>query len=262
MEPPENSGANADKLVPIRLEFVSGDTFVNELFTWNLRETAITPTEFATQLVADLGLASQNVASIAASIQDQLAAASASDRSPGKPGRDNRDAPSSSRHGRHGDEGQDHDSDEDSRRIVKLSVRVGRVLLKDQFEWDVSNVDNSPEAFAEALSADLGLSRDFVPVIAHGVREQLRDPSSAHRRHVAGGALNGRTAIRPPSAVSAFEPIVECLSLSQQDNIQKKELREARLARKAREPVQVKAPRATGKRRLSAADMAAAAQNR
>lgn len=262
MESPENSGSSADELVPIRLEFVSGDTFVNELFTWNLHETTITPSEFAAQLVADLGLPSQNVALIAASIQDQLAAATAGGRSPAKPGRDDREGLSSSRYSRHDDEGQGPDGDEDPRRIVKLSVRVGRVLLKDQFEWDVSNKDNSPEAFAEALSADLGLSRDFVPVIAHGVREQLRDPSSAHRRHVAGAALNGRTAIRAPSAVSAFEPVVECLSLSQQDNIQKKELREARLARKAREPVQVKAPRATGKRRLSAADAAAAAQNR
>lgn len=262
MDSPNTTDSIADELVPIRLEFVSGDTFVNELFTWNRHETSITPSEFASQLVADLGLSSQSVAHIAASIQDQLAAAGAGASSPAKPGRDERDGPASSRYDRYDGEDDANDGEEDSRRIVKLSVRVGRVLLKDQFEWDVSNKDNNPEAFAEALSADLGLSRDFVPVIAHGVREQLRDPSSSHRKHVASPTLNGRTAIRAPSTVRAFEPVVECLSLSQQDNIQKKEIREARLARRAREPAQVKAPRATGKRRLSAADMAAAGLNR
>lgn len=33
--------------------------------------------------------------------------------------------------------------------------------LKDQFEWDVANPDNSPEQFAEVYCADLGIGGEF-----------------------------------------------------------------------------------------------------
>jgi hypothetical protein len=248
LESTANMNAGLEELVPIRIEFFAGDTFVNELFTWNQHETSVTPSEFATQLVADLGLPSQSISIIATSIQEQLAAAAEAN-----PSTSFDTTAGVSRFGRLPEtETEAVGVTEESRRIVKLSVRVGRVVLKDQFEWDVGNEDNSPEGFAETLSADLGLSRNFVPAIAHGVREQLRDTVN-QRRHAIGPSLNGRTAIRAPSAVQAFEPVVECLSMTQQDNIQRKEKREARMARRILEPVPTKGGRATGKRRVSAA---------
>ena len=35
---------------------------------------------------------------------------------------------------------------------------VGSMKLEDQFEWDLSNPNNSPELFAEGYCVDLGLS--------------------------------------------------------------------------------------------------------
>jgi len=52
-------------------------------------------------------------------------------------------------------------------------VRIGRITVKDQFEWDINNPDNSPEDFAECLCADLGLGNDFVLPIAHQIREKV-----------------------------------------------------------------------------------------
>ena len=51
-------------------------------------------------------------------------------------------------------------------RTIKLNVRIGTVLLRDQFEWDINNAHNSPEDFAISLCADLGLSSEFTLPIA------------------------------------------------------------------------------------------------
>ena len=62
--------------------------------------------------------------------------------------------------------------------------------LDDQFEWDIENVDPTPEQFAEIYGTDLGLTGEFkyVPscsilivlsplhhrtAIAHSIREQV-----------------------------------------------------------------------------------------
>lgn len=42
-------------------------------------------------------------------------------------------------------------------RVIKLNVRMGGYVLRDEFEWDVNNPSNSPEEFAACLCADLGL---------------------------------------------------------------------------------------------------------
>ena len=38
----------------------------------------------------------------------------------------------------------------------QLNIHVGNVSLVDQFEWDMSDKDNSPEEFANNLCAELG----------------------------------------------------------------------------------------------------------
>lgn len=52
-------------------------------------------------------------------------------------------------------------------------VQVGRDLLVDQFLWDCDNQLNSPERFAQVTCAELRLGGEFVPIIAHSIREQL-----------------------------------------------------------------------------------------
>jgi SWI/SNF-related matrix-associated actin-dependent regulator of chromatin subfamily B member 1 len=61
----------------------------------------------------------------------------------------------------------------DQRVIIKLNIHVGNVSLVDQFEWDMSESQNSPEEFAKKLSAELGLGGEFVTSIAYSIRGQL-----------------------------------------------------------------------------------------
>lgn len=39
----------------------------------------------------------------------------------------------------------------------QLNIHVGNVSLVDQFEWDMSETQNSPEEFAKKLASELGL---------------------------------------------------------------------------------------------------------
>lgn len=58
-------------------------------------------------------------------------------------------------------------------RIIKLNVRVGRIVYRDQFEWDINNSENSPESFAECLCADMGLGPEFLLPITFQIREKI-----------------------------------------------------------------------------------------
>ena len=52
-------------------------------------------------------------------------------------------------------------------RTISVNVRIGRVVYRDKFEWDINNPDNLPEDFAACVCADLGLGDEFVLPIAH-----------------------------------------------------------------------------------------------
>lgn len=57
--------------------------------------------------------------------------------------------------------------------IFQLNIHVGNISLADQFEWDMSEKENSPEEFATKLCAELGLGGEFVTAIAYSIRGQL-----------------------------------------------------------------------------------------
>jgi hypothetical protein len=61
----------------------------------------------------------------------------------------------------------------DIRLTIKLDLHVGSLFLKDQFEWPLFEHSITPEEFASILSADLGISGEFLPLIAHSIREQV-----------------------------------------------------------------------------------------
>ena len=56
-------------------------------------------------------------------------------------------------------------------KVIQLNVRIGNIVLRDQFEWDINNPHNSPEDFAESLCSDLGLGAEFMLPVAHSIRE-------------------------------------------------------------------------------------------
>lgn len=46
-------------------------------------------------------------------------------------------------------------------RTLELDVRVDNICLRDKFEWDISEQENSPEDFADLLCNELGLNSEF-----------------------------------------------------------------------------------------------------
>ncbi|GAA5864456.1 hypothetical protein JCM3774_005133 [Rhodotorula dairenensis] len=59
------------------------------------------------------------------------------------------------------------------RLLIKLDITLDAIQLVDQFEWDISDPSNNPEAFAGAFAAELGLTGEFVTAISHSIREQV-----------------------------------------------------------------------------------------
>ena len=44
---------------------------------------------------------------------------------------------------------------------AQLDIIVSSYKLEDQFEWDLENIDPTPEQFAEIYCTDLGLGGEF-----------------------------------------------------------------------------------------------------
>lgn len=143
-----NENANQlDVLVPIRVDLEIEGQKLRDTFTWNKNELLITPEIFAEILCDDLDLNPLAfIPAISQSIRQQL---------------------------------ESHPLDNimedntDQRVIIKLNIHVGNVSLVDQFEWDMSEPQNSPEEFAKRLAAELGLGGEFVTSIAYSIRGQL-----------------------------------------------------------------------------------------
>ena len=58
-------------------------------------------------------------------------------------------------------------------KTIELDVRIDNICLRDRFEWDISEPENSPEDFGELLCNELGLNSEFATQIAHQIREQV-----------------------------------------------------------------------------------------
>lgn len=137
----------SDVLVPIRVDLEIEGQKLRDTFTWNKNEQLITPEIFAELLCDDLDLNPVTfIPAISQSIRQQL---------------------------------ESHPSDNiiedntDQRVVIKLNIHVGNVSLVDQFEWDMSEPNNSPEEFAKKLAGELGLGGEFVTSIAYSIRGQL-----------------------------------------------------------------------------------------
>lgn len=66
-------------------------------------------------------------------------------------------------------------------------MRIGNIVLRDQFEWDINNPNNSPEDFAESLCSDLGLGAEFMLPVAHSIREQINEHQKMAHQERRGG---------------------------------------------------------------------------
>eukprot|EP00842_Homolaphlyctis_polyrhiza_P006213 jgi/Hompol1/6593/HPOL_003154-RA len=144
-----STASTKEVLVPIKIDFDIDGFHVRDSFTWNLNEPIITPSKFAQYLCNDLDLDEKIfVPQIAREIESQLD--------------DHRRFFYTS----------DFPAAEDSRVAIKLNIQVGKMHLRDRFEWDLAS-SLSPETFAQLLVRDLRLGGEFVQLIAFSIREQL-----------------------------------------------------------------------------------------
>ncbi|BGP36810.1 SWI/SNF chromatin-remodeling complex subunit [Rhodotorula kratochvilovae] len=200
-----------ETLIPIRLELEHEMYKLRDTFTWNLRETTITPEIFASHLCADMRLPPEHFQrDIIAAVTKQIADAQLSGNYHGHIADALEEAREESRAwleahasrrrrlgkepAREGEEGEEEEQEEEEKEekpaalaelkveqgvsdelrvAIKLDITLDSIQLVDKFEWDLSDPYNSPEAFAETFAADLGLTGEFRTAIAHSIREQV-----------------------------------------------------------------------------------------
>ncbi|KAI3623536.1 SFH1 [Malassezia furfur] len=186
-------------LVPIRIEFHTDTHRIKDVFLWNLHERLITPYQFAQVFLQDLALPLTPYAYPLPTAEEPAAAAAAAaaaapeppiafvqDVAPRDSPAPERDAaaaapadPKAAEKARVRETLASVDAEDDLRVIVDVrdeltqyEVQILRHMLRDRLEWDLTS-PLTPEAFAQSLTRDLGLSTESTVLISHAVREQL-----------------------------------------------------------------------------------------
>ncbi|CAG09644.1 unnamed protein product, partial [Tetraodon nigroviridis] len=195
------NASQSEVLVPIRLDMEIEGQKLRDAFTWNMNgsgtrccpEKLMTPEMFAEILCDDLDLNPLAfVPAIASAIRQQIE--SYPTDSILEDQADQRVIIKVSFHTltcgmvatRPSGEGESV-----SRPNLQLNIHVGNISLVDQFEWDMSEKENSPEKFALKLCSELGLGGEFVTTIAYSIRGQLswhqRTYAFRYQSHGSGG---------------------------------------------------------------------------
>ncbi|KAJ6591033.1 SNF5-domain-containing protein [Mycena vulgaris] len=174
---------------------------------------------------------------------------------------------------------------DDMRILIRLDIIVGSMKLDDQFEWDLDNVDASPEGFAEIYTKELGLGGEFRTAIAHAIREQVQtyqkslflvghptDGTPVQDEELRNSLLPGLSAgARAMDQVQAFTPLLNYLSDGELERHEKERDKDFNRRRKRnrggrrgvalpdRDPIRTYRTPAIGFPELDAATLAAAA---
>lgn len=205
-----------EPLVPIRLDLTLDNQHrLQDTFVWPLNDPQMTPHDFATQLAVDLNLSEAARDDIVHAMSEQIAVYLPPAPIPA-----------------------DDENRRECRHTVRLDLRIGRIVIRDQFEWDLAEPQNSPEAFAELLCKDLGLGTEHVAAVAHALREQLVELFEFRDKRPRCEVVSEGHVVRRLREVGRWEPAVECLTTEEQERLERKEKREARLLRRNRGKVE------------------------
>ncbi|KAF9783109.1 hypothetical protein BJ322DRAFT_1008460 [Thelephora terrestris] len=156
-------------LIPIRVEFETETHRIRDCFVWNTNELLITPEKFASVFCADLELPQRPwVETVANQIRAQIEEHEAVGTMDLSPIVDYSMAPALS--APNADMGGVIIPD--CRVILSIDVQIATHHLIDHIEWDLHS-HLTPEEFAIKLCADLGLSGEAPPLVAHAVHEEI-----------------------------------------------------------------------------------------
>jgi SWI/SNF-related matrix-associated actin-dependent regulator of chromatin subfamily B protein 1 len=151
-----------EELVPVRLDIEHDKIKLRDTFTWNLQDRVTPPEIFAETLVEDFQIPPEHAPYVTQQVNQKI----------------QEQIQEYYPHAFIKDEPLDTSlpyyayKNDEMRILVKLNITIGPNTLMDQFEWDINNPLNSPEAFATAMTKDLSLSGEFATAIAHQIREQ------------------------------------------------------------------------------------------
>ncbi|KAK5673320.1 hypothetical protein BDV3_005523 [Batrachochytrium dendrobatidis] len=122
----------------------------------------------------------------------------------------------------------------DLRIVITLDLHVGVVYLRDRFEWPLFPTHSiTPEHFARQLSADLGVGGEFVPMIAHAIREQVVNARLNYSQATEAAFWRSRP-FRSEDFEFEWQPDLRILSDEDIDRINKEEDRNSRRLRRQR----------------------------
>lgn len=140
----------SDIFIPIKLniDYNNGNSKLTDFFMWNFNESLVLPAEFAGLLCNDLELPNLVFQEIVDSIEKQIEEYSYVSTL---------QLPAHTEY----------------HVIITLAVSLGKQLYEDKFEWDLTQTDVTPEDFAEIVVADMGLSLEFKPAVAHALHEVI-----------------------------------------------------------------------------------------
>ncbi|KAI8904852.1 hypothetical protein EDD86DRAFT_194649, partial [Gorgonomyces haynaldii] len=217
------------RLVPIRLDLEVEGIILRDAFTWNLNESLMTPEYFAHQLCQDFDtpISAQFIPLIAESIRKQVQeyGHAVEEDCPGDGVLEFNidDVKEELAPGDHAEE-----SYGDMRIVVKLDMHVGPLHLKDQFEWPLFNTyDITPEVFSRRYCTELGIAGEFIPIVAHAIREQVVNARMNFGEAEIPPFFRQRP-LRGQEDDDIWEPELRQLSQQEVDQLMKEEERQSR----------------------------------
>lgn len=135
---------NTSELVPMRIDIELEGRRLREFITWESQEPNFTPHFFAEVLCEEQKLPQPFAKEITRTIEQKL-----------------------SRYEKY------HPGNYECLQVLEIEVRVDGLVLRDRLVWDINNLDNCPDAFAQMLCADLGLGGDVAACVSNAIREKI-----------------------------------------------------------------------------------------
>ncbi|KAM3407033.1 hypothetical protein ACQJBY_000840 [Aegilops geniculata] len=145
-----------DNLVPIRVDIEVDGQRYRDAFTWNPRDPDSEVITFAKRTAKELKLPATFVPQMLQSIQGQLAEFRSY-------------------------EGQEMQVKEKIMPL-KIDLRVNNTTIRDQFLWDIGNLESDPEEFARTLCDDLNITDPEVGIASQTVSAMREAKMSKKRR--------------------------------------------------------------------------------
>lgn len=144
----DNDSKSEPIIIPVALNIENNGVKIIDHFTWNINDPSMTPEEFANIYCQDLDLQNnaalnqQIVNAISDSIKEYETVASIK-------------------------------FNQDFQILVNLTCHLQDYFLEDNFQWNLNDPSLTPELFSEILVTDLGLKREFLPIITYSLYDTI-----------------------------------------------------------------------------------------